>query len=520
MSTAHTPDDIDRACLNALRCPDTLDVKNRLKEKDKLLYKSIDWILHDPKYTSWQDGENVGLLWIKGGAGKGKTMMSIGLTERLSLIHEESTAVTYFFCRNDDLELNTVASIIKGLILRLVNRRAEVKECLRRRWDTEKQRFNEDISAWRTLWYIFLEMLEQCKCGRVYVVVDALDECQDEGMAEFLKVIVRTGLSHTSKVKWLLTSRPLDSAEHALLAGEDQELVSLELNSKQVAEAVKTYIAARAVELDRLKGYGPDLRGQVEHQLTRKAEDTFLWVSLVCERLEKVPRKDALSTIQKLPPGLPAFYHRIFHQLSRGESDVVKGCMRLLKVMLVVYRPLRAAEVNSVTDLSAEESAIDALVDRCASLVRKREAEIEFVHKSARDYLLGKDGQSPLDSYEHHGHGEITLSSLSFLSARLKANLLDLPRPDSTREMMIALEDKRRNAILASLDYTVTFWVRHLESAEQTQLIQNALAKQGEVDAFLRKKFLEWLEGLSWLDQLPRAVDALRILKDVADVSW
>lgn len=59
-------------------------IKNRLKEsKDKLVHKSFDWILRDPQYVSWQDGTDVGLLWIKGGAGKGKTMMSIGLVEEL-----------------------------------------------------------------------------------------------------------------------------------------------------------------------------------------------------------------------------------------------------------------------------------------------------------------------------------------------------------------------------------------------------------------------------------------------------
>jgi hypothetical protein len=502
-----------------LRCPDTLAIKNRLKEKDKLLYKSIEWILHDPKYTTWQDGDGLNLLWIKGGAGKGKTMMSIGLIERLSHPQNESTVVTYFFCRNADVELNTIAAIIKGLILRLVIQRPELKECLRRRWDAEKARFNEDLASWRAIWTVFLEMLEQCKCRRVYVVVDALDECQDEGLAKFLKLMVRTGFSHSSKVKWLLTSRPLDSAERALLTGADQELVSLELNSKHVAEAVKIYIAARAAELDRLKGYGPVLRQRMEIELTNKAEDTFLWVSLVCERLESVPAKEALSRIKELPPGLPSFYHRILNQLSRGESDVVTGCIRLLNVMLVVYRPLRVAEVNSVIGLLAEESAIDALVDRCASLVRKREADIEFVHKSARDYLAGKDGQFLLGSYEHHGHGEITLSCLSSLSERLKVNLLDLPRPDSTRELMTAMNDKRRTTILASLNYAATFWVQHLENAMQTPLIQNALTWHGEVGSFLHAKLLEWMECLSWLDQLSQAIEALRILKDIADVS-
>ena len=54
-------------------------------------------------------------------------------------------------------------------------------------------------------------------------------------------------------------------------------------------------------------------------------------VSLVCKRLERVRRDEALSTIQDLPPGLRPLYDQVFRQLSEGDSAIVKGCMRLLK---------------------------------------------------------------------------------------------------------------------------------------------------------------------------------------------
>ena len=465
------------------------------------------------QYSNWRYGNDISLLWIKGGAGKGKTMMSIGLIEQLSLPQDAATVVTYFFCQNADYELNTLEAIVKGLILRLVNQQKELKEPLRRRWDTVNERFNEDVTSWRTLWDIFLEMLEYCKCQRVYVIVDALDECQDGGMADFLKRLVRTGLHHPSKIKWLLTSRPLDSAERELLAGSDQVLVSLELNSKHISEAVKTYIAFKMDELDRRWSYGPTLHLKLEAELTKKAEDTFLWVSLVCNQLEKLHRDEVLTTIQDLPPGLNDLYHRVLNQLSSGEYAVVNGCMRLLKVMMLAYRPLDMAEVGSVTGLSDQLVTVEALVNRCASFLKMRGSDIEFVHQSARDYLAGKNGQSILDSYEYYGHGEIALSCLSHLSQRLKVNLVDLPRPDSTRELM------ERNKLVASVDYAATLWVQHLDGAQQTSLIQNALAEQGVVGTFLRTKLLEWLECLSLLDKLPRAIEALKTLTDIADVS-
>ena len=98
-----------------------------------------------------------------------------------------------------------------------------------------------------------------------------------------------------------------------MLAGADQARVSLELNSNHVSEAVKTYITYKTNELDCRYCYGLTLRHNVEAKLIEKAEDTFLWVSLVCKQLENVPRDQALTTIQDLPPGLHPFYHRIFN---------------------------------------------------------------------------------------------------------------------------------------------------------------------------------------------------------------
>lgn len=494
-------------------------MKNRLKEdKDRLLYESIEWIFQDPQYMKWQDGDDLGLLLIKGGAGKGKTMMSIGLIERIPRPQDNTIIITYFFCQNADHELNTIESIIKGLILRLVNQQEQLTASLRRRWDPAHRRF-EGVTSWRMLWDIYLEMLDRCQCQRVYVVVDALDECEDEGMADFFKLIIRTGLYQPSKIKWLLTSRPLDSAEQELLAGADQVLVSLELNSKHVAEAVKTYIAYKAAELDRRQSYGSKLRQEVENELRDRAEETYLWVSLACKRLEGVRRDKALKTIRELPPGLPAFYRRIFDQLRRGESEIVENCLRLLKVMMLAYRPLDVREVYSVTGFSDREVAVDVLVGRCASFIKMRERRIEFVHKSARDYLAG-EGEHSLPNFPNtYGNSNITLSCVTCLQNELKVNLVELPQLDATREMVKELKDEGKSAVLAEIGYAATFWAQHLELAERTPRIQNALSAPGEISQFLRTKLLEWLECLSLLDQLPSAVEAFQVMSSITDLS-
>lgn len=507
--TAQTAEDIDRACLNALRCPNPLDAKTRLKEKDKLLPGSINWLMRDPKYEKWHEDPDVSLLWLKGGAGKGKTMMTISLVERLLLQRERPWAVTYFFCQNTYEDLNTIEGMLKGLIYCLVKQRRDLLEPLRSRWDCKESRFNQDLTTWPQLWKVFFEMLEASKKQGIYVVVDALDECQQGSVAQFLKLIVRTSLGQN--IKWVVTSRPLDDGEQELLATPDQLMVSLEVNSAHISAAVDEYIETRTIELDRRKRYGPTLRKNIEHQLRDKAEGTFLWVSLVCEILDNVSRKDALVEIGKLPSSLGPFYQRIFAQISQGEEDIVKACMQLLKVMLLVFRPLREEEIMSVTGLSLDWITAEMLVERCASFIKKRGNSIEFVHQSAHDFLA-QDVRVTLESYGIYGHVEIASNCLSYLSQNLKVNIIDSPSYDEDTEDL-EMTTIVENSIIKCVGYAATFVMEHVEAAGQTALIHNALL------AHFRSHFLEWLECLAWLDELPRAAIALSTLENMVQVS-
>lgn len=505
-------------------------MKNSLKQaKDKLLRQSFEWVLQNPQYLSWRDGNDVCLLWIKGGAGKGKTMMSIGLIETLCQEQDadRSTVVTYFFCQNDNNELNTIASVIKGLIFRLTDQRDKANDCLRRRWDFQNNRFTEDVKSWRALWGVFLEMLDRCDCSKVYILVDALDECRDDerDMDEFLKSIVRNGADRPSKIKWILTSRPLDTAERHLVAGNERMQVSLELNSEAVSEAVKYFISYRVEELSLLQRYGDQLKRDIETELTGKAQGTFLWVSLVCKRLEAVCRDEVLSTIESMPQGLPAFYDKVFDQLTKGEPNIVRKSVRLLEVMMLVYRPLDLEEVGSVTNLTDEDDLIKGLVHRCASFINLQGNSIHFVHQSTRDYLSGRLARE----HEKFGHNDIVQSCLSYLSKRLKVNIMELPRPDSTRESLKQIKDEKKHTALAGLGYAAIFWATHLLAEHHwvadLKISGSYVAREhvstveGAVMAFLHTKTLEWLECISLLGKIPMAKTALLQLKMIAQVS-
>ena len=77
------------------------------------------------------------MLWISGGPGKGKTMISIYLTEELEGVaadaetaDAEEAIVIYFFCSSEDSKRNTAAAVLRGLLWQLTGKRPELTNIL------------------------------------------------------------------------------------------------------------------------------------------------------------------------------------------------------------------------------------------------------------------------------------------------------------------------------------------------------------------------------------------------------
>lgn len=442
--------------------------------------------------------------------------MSIGLVEELSRPPHNKTVVTYFFCQNVDASLNTVEAIIKGLIRQLIREQAELVQELRDQWNQEKGQFPDTVNSWQGLWDILLAMLDRCKHEKVYIVVDALDECQ-ESIEQLLARIVSTGLDRPSQVKWLLTSRPLDIAEQTLLTRSNQTLVSLEVNLDHVVQSIAAYVSMKVTELSRRwRRCSLDLRQTVEDKLIRKAAGTFLWVSLVCKELQTVVAEDALSTIEKVPPGLQAIYGHAYRKLCEGDFTDVTGCTHLLRVMMLAYRPLNMLEVCSMMDLAPDSRKVQSFIDRSASFVQVQGQDVQyltFIHQSARDYLAGLGSSVPEGIGTSVGHSEIAIRAVSHLTNHLMANLLQYPDTTATREQMV----KDGTNPLTSLGYAAEYWIQHSVAAGDAESNRTALRKSKSVERFLQSCFLEWLECLSLMDQLPRAVEGLQMLVTILD---
>jgi len=254
------------------------DKKRIENEKDPLRRDCYTWILEDKDLRDWRDGCDSRLLWIKGDPGKGKTMLMIALANELSKSlrqRHEPGALAYFFCQSTDSRLNNAVSVLRGLIFLLVGRDRTLIRYVRDVYDKIGDQLFNGPNALYSLWSILSNILKDSSLPIVYLLIDALDEC-DDGLSQFLKLISEYFSESRSKVKWLLSSRHRADIEAFLRPEGSRKRISLELNSEHISRAVDSFIGYKIEELAKQKEYDEHLREKVANQLREKAESTFL----------------------------------------------------------------------------------------------------------------------------------------------------------------------------------------------------------------------------------------------------
>jgi hypothetical protein len=120
---------------------------------------TCQWITTNKKYDLWLASRSQ-LLWLSGGPGKGKTMLSIFLIEELDKIAQSQGALlAYFFCDNRDNRRNTAVAILRGLIYQLIQRRPKLLKHIVPIFKVQKETlFNN--SSFKSLWRIFESMVQ------------------------------------------------------------------------------------------------------------------------------------------------------------------------------------------------------------------------------------------------------------------------------------------------------------------------------------------------------------------------
>jgi hypothetical protein len=535
-------------CLADLRLADPREEKARIEQtKGGLFRDAYKWVLGNDEFCRWRTDNQNRVLWIKGDAGKGKTMLLCGMIDELSQQRPSSDIkqgkgikaviksllprrlpislpsqgpLSFFFCQATDARLNTDVAVLRGLIYHLLIQRPSLIKHLRETYEHGggKQVF-EGSGAFFSLSQAMLGMLRDPDARGIYMMVDALDECET-GLPRLLDFIVKT-TSVSNTVKWIVSSRARLDIEQALKLDDSKIRLSLELNAEHVTEAVNCYIDYKVSLLVSLKEQ-QSLRDRVRHEMLRKSNGTFLWAALVLQELEAVQSWDMLRVLDDMPPGLVPLYNRMVKKVEQLNPNDKEICRLLLSTATLAYRPLQLLELGLVSglrkDIASDIRSVERAIDMCGSFLTVRNSYVYLIHQSAKDFLLDS-ALKPIFSLELEAiHSEILSTSLAAMSTTLRYDMYHLSHPGTAIDHVIPPSPDP----LAAVRYACVYWVDHLLDAlvdeDKSNNAKDSLQDEHTVHTFLSQKYLHWLETLSLVRAMPEGVLAIERLHGLLQV--
>lgn len=207
-------------------------------------------------------------------------------------------------------------------------------------------------------------------------------------------------------------------------------------------------------------------------------------------------------------------YERMMQKIQTANKERRKLFEVILSINLVVSRSITLDEFFRLVgsskrfNLFKDIQHLGQMVEKCGHFFTISHFDheslssgsiINFVHKSAKDYLLAKEMENlPLPGINY----DIFEQCVKQMSNYLKRDMLSLKHPGA-----VAPKEHSGFNRLNSIAYACTSWAEHIKCvghAENTCNKYEALIRD-----FLRKHFLHWIEALSLLGKLP--VEALAL---------
>ncbi|TVY81967.1 Ankyrin-1 [Lachnellula suecica] len=348
------------------------------------------WLLDSEEFHHWVEGD-ARILFCPGIPGAGKTMLtSIVVQELTTRFGDRSDiGVAYIYCNFRRQDKQKIEDLLASLLKQLADCRLlpqSVKDLYNRHKAKRTRPSLEEVSA--TLQSV------AAKYSRLFIVVDALDECQSLNGCRQQLISELFNIQVGADANVFVTSRFIPEITEKFIGRS-----SLEIRASD--PDIQRYLSGHMSELPGFVGRSVDLQDEIISEIVKAADGMFLLAQLHLDSLKgKRSPKTLRASLKTLATGSRAYddayngaMDRIEGQLA-DQADLAKQalswivCARTTLTTIELQHAL-AVEVGTC-DLDLENlPSIEDIVSACAGLVTvDGESEIiRLVHYTTQDYF-------------------------------------------------------------------------------------------------------------------------------------
>ncbi|KAJ3079738.1 hypothetical protein HK100_010334, partial [Physocladia obscura] len=339
------------------------------------------WLLEDVK--SWIKTDASRVLWLKGQAGVGKSVISALIVDT---IRQENQIGGSFFCKSSNQSLKSSFNLVTTLAYSLKKWSPPFAQKL---LQIKASGLVDITKASPSDLFLKLILEPLMELNNAYVhanytpptillVIDALDECDDPASRRrILQILSRDFKKLPSFVKILVTSRPEDDIV-AAFAESDMPMTELkptDENNKKDAEIVAV------ASLIRMKAE-TDSIAAIATAMVEKSDGLFIWLVMALLAFENTSK--TIQDVESLPKGLTRIYESTFDRIYGYRTNLILD--NFLGLIAVAIEPMNANQFVQYLDVS------DAIVRKCVAratsvLSFSNDDTFTFLHKSVSDFL-------------------------------------------------------------------------------------------------------------------------------------
>ncbi|UQC83094.1 uncharacterized protein CLUP02_08587 [Colletotrichum lupini] len=460
--------------------------------------ETASWLLESKEFE-WVANRGQTLL-CHGMPGAGKTIMTSVVIDHL--IHrfreEPRVGIAYVYCNFKDTERQDCHDLLSSLAKQLAQFCSAFPQSLETLYNNHRKR--------RTLRTIqetgdLLQMISSCY-ERVFIVVDALDECDRNALQAFLPEILR--LQQRSQVNIFATTREIPEI---LESKEFENSISVEIRA--IDEDVLRYTTDRMTRMQSFVRNNLDLQKEIRHIIAEKVDGMFLLARLLIDawsnKLSPKELRKALKVFGETSEKAniySAVYNEAMNRIRSQPSEHVELALNVLSWTTGAKRPLTIEELQHA--LAVEEGETDIDQDNIIPVETMISTTQEYFERKRHQFFPDIDSQ-------------IAMACTNYLSIK---NVYKVPGDydsyeydsdsdsdsDFDFDFDFELDIERRHLqsprynFAPFFDYATLFWGEH---TRESSIIPT------EVVGFLRNQYarnrsVSVLRRLRWMSPFPR----------------